>query len=317
MTGLVLLALTASCRRQPVYRVADGVVWHTSYHIVYESDRDLSGDIVSAMNRVERSLSPFLEQSVISCVNRGETDLVDSLIWRVWQVSEKVNRLSGGRFDPTVAPLVKLWGFGGEEVIDAPSQRRIDSCLVSVGFGECRLNGLVVEKKTAATWFNFSAVTKGFGVDEVSRALVAGGVENFLVEIGGEVFAQGTSQRGEMWRVSVDVPDSAVSPGDSAMFVLSLDGQGVATSGNYRNFHDFNGRRAGHTVSPLTGYPVKSDILSATVMAPCCMEADALATALMAMPLEEGMDMVRALGRSYRAIVIVDCDGSMKVVDTQ
>lgn len=310
----VAVIVASSCSRAPVYKVAEGVVWHTSYRIVYQSDTDLSDVIIAAMDSVEQSLSPFLASSVISRVNNGQSSRVDSLVSQVWGVARRVWSLSGGMFDPTVAPLVRLWGFGGEEVDSPPSRSAIDSCLMSVGFGDCRLDGLSVVKKSPVTSFNFSAVTKGFGVDRVAMALEGRGVADYLVEIGGEVRARGVNTRGEKWRISVDVPDSSITPGEASLCVIEPGDCGVATSGNYRNYRDFNGRRAGHTISPVSGLPVDSEVLSATVVAPSCAEADALATALMAMPLSDGIAMMESLGSSYQALIVVDRGSGMEVI---
>lgn len=277
--------------------MAEGAVWNTTYHITYRSDRDLHDSIMAVMKQVESSLSPFAESSVISRINRGEDVAADSLLRRVFLTSQAVNRASSGAFDPTVAPLVNLWGFGYRNTGIEPTQAAIDSLLATVGIAECSLtaDGRIV-RKTPATEFNFSAITKGYGCDLVGEMLRRNGVGDYLVEIGGEIALSGLSPRGKAWRVMVDAPvacDTAVV--HERMAVIEPNAPGVATSGNYRNFKTTPDGKIWHTVSPVTGRPAETDILSATVIAPSCMEADAYATSCMAMLAPEALRMIERI----------------------
>ncbi|MDE7135799.1 MAG: FAD:protein FMN transferase, partial [Muribaculaceae bacterium] len=278
IAGLLCLV---GCTGSKEYRADSGMVWNTFYHITYEADEDLSSDILSALDRVEASLSPFKQNSVISLINRGDTLATDSLVERILLVSQRINRLSGGAFDPTVAPLVNLWGFGYENGSGEPTIEQLDSCKELVGIADCRIENGMMVKKAPGTQFNFSAITKGFGSDEVGRALEERGCENYMVEIGGEIALKGVNSHGGKWRIQIDAPiDDKVT--SERLTVVELSDCGIATSGNYRNYRESDSGRVGHTISPSTGRPVVTEVLSATVIAPSCMEADALATACMA-----------------------------------
>lgn len=289
------VALISSCRG-PEYRTARGGVWNTLYNITYQSDRDLDDSIMAVMRRVEMSLSPFAGESLISRINRGDTVVADSLVTWVFLESKLVNALSDGAFDPTVAPLVNLWGFGYKPGDPEPSQQKIDSLLALVGIDSCRLEGDMIVKKHPLTEFNFSAITKGYGCDLVGEMLSRNGVANYLVEIGGEIAARGVSQRGRKWRVGIDAPSEENGvPRHDRLTTIEITDCGVATSGNYRNWRETGQGKAWHTISPTTGRPALTDLLSATVIAPTCMLADALATACMAMNEREALEMIEGL----------------------
>lgn len=292
---------------------AQGAVWNTTYSITYRADRDLADSISAVFREVEMSLSPFNPASRISLINRGESMQTDSLIARVFGISQRVCSLSGGNFDPTVSPLVNLWGFGysrrpADGKAPAPTQAEIDSALRLVGIADCLIVNGLMEKKAPGTTFNFSAVTKGYGCDLIGAMLTRNGCEDYMVEIGGEMALRGHNPRGTDWQVQIDAPVEGAATHE-AMRVVALTDCGVATSGNYRNFRvDSLGRHLGHTISPRDGRPYATDILSATVVAPTCAEADALATACMASPEADAVAMLKGMGDVRALLVVADGD---------
>lgn len=295
LASVALMALLFSgCQARKV-RQCDGAVWNTTYHIVYDSDKDMSDSIRKVMRDVELSLSPFNDASLITAINRNESKAVDPMITEVFEASLKVNAMSAGAFDPTVAPLINLWGFGYKSGDAAEvGQSSIDSVMMTVGIADCRISGGTMVKKHPATEFNFSAITKGYGCDRVADMLAASGSSDIMVEIGGEIALRGKNPKGHPWRIQIDAPvvsnDSVVH---DRLSVIEVTDCGVATSGNYRNYHTApDGRMYGHTISPVTGRPAEADILSATVIAPSCMLADALATACMAMNRADALAMI-------------------------
>lgn len=307
LTFLATLLLT-SCNQRAGYRTVEGSVWHTTYRITYRADRPLDDSIAAALMRVENSLSVFNDESLVSLVNISDSRKIgaDSLFMRVMTMSRRVNALSRGAFDPTVEPLVNLWGFGRDGEGAAPSEAGIAAVLESVGIQDCFVDtdGRIV-KKTNATHFDFSAIAKGLGCDAVGEALRRGGATDYMVEIGGEIALAGTNPRGEPWHIMIDAPvESRDSVVHSELTTVVLTDCGVATSGNYRNYRDLDGRRVGHTLSPLTGRPVETATLSATVIAPTAMEADALATACMAMPAADAMAMIDSLPGTEAMLVV-------------
>ena len=299
---------------------AEGVVWNTTYHIVYEGAENLNDSVSAIFRQVEMSLSVFNRSSLVSRINRNETDSADALIARVMDVSMQVGRLSGGRFDPTVSPLVNLWGFGytrrpAGDAAPQPTQSEIDSALSAVGIGECRLSHGRVQKKSPATTFNFSAVAKGFGCDLVGDMLRRNGCRNYMVEIGGEMVLSGHNRSRRPWRVQIDAPVAdEVSPATGGMRVVELTDCAVATSGNYRNFRvDSLGHRLGHTISAVDGRPYSSAIVSATVVAPTCALADALATACMASTESQAVEMLGQIADVRGLLCVAEGDSLRQV----
>ncbi len=304
-----LALILSSCRREE-YRTLEGAVWGTVYHITYRADRDLSDSVTAMMRRVELSLSMFDPASTVSRINRGETSEADSMFADVYALSARVNRLSGGFFDPTVAPLVDLWGFGRKgRDFAVPSQAAIDSVMTYVGFAHTAMHGRQVVKDDPRVEFDFSAIAKGYGVDRVAEALRRAGATDYMVEIGGEVVAAGLNPRGKDWRIALDAP-LPTAPGDSIFDVIQLRNQAVATSGNYRNYHDISPDSVfGHTINPLDGQAARRMSLSATVIAPTCALADALATACMMLPPERALALADSLPDVRIIIVSLGPDG--------
>ena len=289
-----LLGSIWGCTTSKPYHRTEGVVWNTTYHITYSSNVALDDSIQAVLHEVDMSLSTFNDSSLVSLINRGETDMTDTLFRRVFIESQYVNRASGGTFDPTVAPLVELWGFGKDKDAEEPSVAAVDSALRLVGIDSCYLTAdRRVVKKSPATTFNFSAIAKGYGCDLMGKMFRRNGVNDFMVEIGGEILVSGVSARGSKWRVMIDAPipsnDSVIHDG---MAVIEIDSCGVATSGNYRNYKKIKNFTVGHSISPVTGQPVQTDLLSVTIVAPECITADAFATACMLLPLDSAKAVI-------------------------
>lgn len=313
----VVMLLAVSCRREAPWRLAEGAVWHTTYRITYQAPVALDDSIMAVMDSVERDLSPFLPSSLISMVNRGVTDSVSPMIAEVFAVARRVNAASGGRFDPTVSPLVNLWGFGydkgareriesaGKEGGFVVPQEQIDSALLLVGLDGCRVEQGRIFRKHPATTFNFSAVTKGYGCDRVAAMLRRNGASSYMVEIGGEIAVAGSNPKGRPWHVQIDAPTSET--GHDRLMVVTLPSGGMATSGNYRNFHTTaRYGRVGHTIDPRTGMPLQTDVASATVIAPTAAEADAWATAAMASVSDSALAMIARADSVECLLVVTD-----------
>lgn len=303
---LSVIALLTSCAGgRSNYRRASGSVWATTYNIIYNSSVDLTDSILSRMKMVEKSLSPFDSTSLITHVNRSADPVgVDSMVEKIFLASQRINRLSDGMFDPTVAPLVNLWGFGYRNGTEegAPSDSAIASALLLVGIDRCRIENNTIVKVHPATEFNFSAITKGFACDVIGEMFRSNGVEDYMIEIGGEIALGGVNPDGQSWNIQIDAPEDGAS--HNALTVVQLTDCGIATSGNYRNYRETSSGRSWHTIDPRTGHPAQTETLSATVIAPTCMEADALATACMAMPSDSALAMIRAYPAA-RALLIL------------
>ena len=208
---------------------------------------------------------------------------------QVLETSKVVFDKSGGAFDPTVGQLINAWGFGAEGFI-APDSSQVDSLLQYVGFTKISFDENGVERIVPGIKLNFSAIAKGQAIDVVGDYLSAQGIEHYLVEIGGEVRTMGKNKDENLWTIGIEVPDENRLGG--IFDAVLLDNQGMATSGNYRQFRMVNGRKVAHTIDPETGFPKMQTLLSATVLAPNCMLADAYATACMVLGLEEAKTMI-------------------------
>ncbi|MDR0544001.1 MAG: FAD:protein FMN transferase [Odoribacteraceae bacterium] len=306
-----LLILLAGCN-EPPYRFHGGAVFGTSYRVKYASPVDLRDSIVAALARVDSSLSLFNERSLLARFNRGEEIPPDSLLSRVIRAALLAHDRTGGAFDVTVAPLVNAWGFG-PEAPRVPSPRQVDSLLQFVGSKRIALRDGRLVREREEVRVDAGAIAKGLGVDEVASALERQGVEHYLVEVGGEVRVRGHSDARDCWWIGVLDPLETERDGRQVTRLIIAANRGsLATSGNYRNFRERDGQRYGHTIDPRTGYPVQRDLLSASVFAGTCMEADAYATAFMVMGFEESRRLVEESPRLEACLLYLDSEGALQ-----
>ncbi len=276
------------------YQYDEGFIFGTLYHITYKRDASLAGEIRQCLLRFDASLSPFNDTSVISRVNRNEPVMTDRWFERVFHASQSIYRHTGGAFDPTVSPLINAWGFGFKSG-HIPDSCQVDSLLAHVGMDKLSLVDHRVVKSDTCVTLNFSAIAKGYACDVIGELLVERGVTDFMVEIGGEIVARGYNPEGKPWRVGVNRPTIADGEAGNIEQILPITDAALATSGNYRNYRIVDGRRIAHTIDPVTGYPVQHTLLSATVVAPDCMTADAYATAFMVLGLERSRALLDSL----------------------
>lgn len=302
MAALASLAfIFTSCRRDAAYTRTEGMIWNTSYHITFKGAPELEDSILAVLDGVGKSLNVFDENSLISKINRADSMETDAHFRSVYKGSARLHDASGGMFDPTLSPLITAWGFGKGHEVTADTAA-VDSILKFVGFGKTRLRGDSIIKGDRRIQFNFSAIAKGYGCDCVATMLERNGVKDYLVEIGGEIAVGGKGPGKDGWLISVDKPIESEGVIHDSGAVVRMKSGGMATSGNYRNFHRAAGKSFGHTISPVTGRPVATDVISATVVAPSSMEADAAATVCMAVGSAESERLLKKLG--YDAMLI-------------
>ena len=274
---------------KPTYRTQQGKIFGTLYTITYEHNEDIQSLIIDALQAVDASLSPFNKKSIISHVNNNECLFVDTLFTEVFRNAEIIYAESHGAFDPTVAPLVNAWGFGFKQSSDITAST-IDSLQSLVGLHHVTLNNGLITKNDPRIMLDFSAIAKGYGSDCVARVLDSCGIQNYMVEIGGEIVIKGLNKNGNPWGIGINKPiDDSLSTNQELQTVLRLTDCAIATSGNYRNYYYKDGIKYAHTIDPRTGYPVQHSLLSATVIADNCMRADALATAFMVLGVDSAM----------------------------
>lgn len=282
----------ALCGCNEEYRKAEGMVWNTTFHVTYRNSHDLTDSIYSTLSEVGSSLNVFDDSSLISKANKRDTTIINDDFKRVYDMSVEINRESGGAFDPTLGPLIDAWGFGrGHHATSDTLQ--IDSLLGITGIARTRIEGNILIKQNPHIRFNFSAIAKGYGCDRIAEMLERNGSTDFIVEIGGEIRCSGKNPTEEKWRVSIDKPIVTDSIRHDSQCVISVTDAGIATSGNYRNFHKNGNAVYGHTISSSTGRPIQTDVVSVTVVSSTAMEADALATAMMAMGSNKSMALAK------------------------
>lgn len=320
---LLLLLFISHISSKEVYQSDSGKIFGTEYHITYLSKINFKQEIKAELEAFDASVSMFNDTSVISKVNRNETVLLDEYFLSVFRKAQQVSQQTGGAFDVTVAPLVNAWGFGRKQqsTIDI-DKRVVDSLLSFVGYRKVYLHNGRILKADSRTQLDFSAIAKGYGVDVVAHLLERRGVYDYMIEIGGEIVARGKSpkqddQEDRLWRVGIAKPkDDSLSINPSLQKVFQLTNKGMATSGNYRKYYYKNGQKRSHTINPITGYPIRHSLLSATVIATDCMTADAYATAFMVM----GLDKAKAFVDNHPDIdayfIYTDRQGKLKELST-
>lgn len=283
-----------------------GTVFGTTYHTSYQYGEDLEEEILQSLKAVDNSLSMFNENSTVSKINRNESEETDELFRNVFELAQRVSKETDGQFDVTVAPLVNAWGFGFKND-QTPDSAQVDSLLELIGYDKVTLVDEKLKKKDDRIIMDFSAIAKGFGCDEVARMFREKGIENFMVEIGGEVVTGGTNSKGLAWKIGINKPenDSTLLSNDIEK-VIQLSNCALATSGNYRNFYYKGDKKIAHTINPSTGYPIQQDILSSTVLAPSCAEADAFATSFMVMGREKAMQILERNSQIMAFFIYMD-----------
>jgi thiamine biosynthesis lipoprotein len=316
----IILLISAGVEAQQEY-LAEGRTMGTTYHITVVSDSSqgvggLKEKIDARLDEINRVFSTHIKDSEISRFNAwskvGEKFQVSADFMKVMRVGRRIYQLSEGAWDGTVNPLVNLWGFGPtRKEIRMPPAADIKALLPEVGFDHIEIkepNFLV--KNLASVTLDLNSIAKGFAVDEVAKLIAAAGFQNYLVEIGGEVYAAGVRRDGGKWRVGINMPrkDAAIN---AVYKVVSISNQAFATSGDYRNFIVINGVRYSHVINPRTGYPVSNGVVSVSILADDCTLADGLATAVMVMGAEKGIDLVNRLQDVECIIVVQKADGSL------
>ena len=290
-----------------------GSVFGTFYSITYQCDNDLQKEIEAELKKVDQALSMFNQESIISKVNRNEKVELNEMFLQVITLAQKVSQDTDGAFDITVAPLVNAWGFGFKTG-DKPSGTSIDSLMSTVGYKKISLKGRQLFKENKNTMLDCSAIAKGYGSDVVAAFLKKRGIDNFMVEIGGEVVTQGISEKRVPWRIGVTKPtDDSLSVDNELQTVLNVTNKAMATSGNYRNFYYKDGKKYAHTIDPKTGYPVQHSLLSATVLADNCATADAYATSFMVMGIEKAKGVLERHPELMAYFIYTDESGNLAV----
>ncbi len=295
----------------------NGETMGTYYNIIYlhPEGSNYKPAVDSLLVEWNKSLSTYISDSEISQFNRNESFIFNSpYFYPVLIKSKQVYEDTNGAFDPTVMPLVNAWGFGPEEN-EMPDSSRIKELKKLVGFNKILFDSKEVKKSMPGISLDFSAIAKGYGVDVVGKLLESKGIENFLVDIGGEISVKGLNDRGTPWTTGIEDPSVDVFD-RKIKAVIEVTDKSIATSGNYRNFYVKDGKKYAHTISPYTGYPVEHSMLSATVIASDCMTADAYATAFMVLGIEEAVPIINDHPEMDAYFIFSDNEGTINTFMT-
>ena len=286
---LILLFVVScfSCEKETKNTHVVGEAFGTTFSIKYEAKNtpDFQNQFDSLFHVINKSMSTYMEDSNISRINRNEDSIVDAHFIKVFEASKEIYNETEGAFDPTIGSLVNAWDFGPEGKIVNLDSLKIDSLMLFVGLDKVTLNSNKIVKPKG-TFMDFNAIAKGYGVDVVGEFLENNGIQNYLVEIGGEIRARGINiEKHQIWKVGVETPHFDGT--QSILKAISLSDAAMATSGTYRKFKvDESGKRYSHIIDTKTGYPSTTNLLSISVIAPNCMIADGYATAFKTMGLE-------------------------------
>lgn len=310
---VAIAVLLVGCGEAPTVTRLQGRALGTNYNItvVGSLPEEFSGRLEGLYTEVNESMSIFSKSSLLSRINRSECDSVDHHITRCVEMARRVSTISDGAYDITIGPLVEALGFAAEE---ADYKVNVDSLLEFVGYQKVTIVDGRVVKADPRVSIDLNSIAKGYTVDLVAELIEEYGHRNYLVDIGGEIRCSGTNPRGELWSIGVETPfeGNYSTSGEYLTSIVRISGVGMATSGNYRNFRtDAEGNKYTHIIDPRTGENTISSLLSATVVAQSCMQADAYATMFMALGLERSREVAQREG--IAALFIYDEDGTMRV----
>jgi thiamine biosynthesis lipoprotein len=309
LSSLLVILILFGCSNKPDIIEITGSKMGTTYSITVVADQlppdDLSQQIDRLLSKVDNSMSTYKDESEISRFNRlsvGETIEISSEFAEVIRISQSVWHQSNGAFDPTIGPLVDLWGFGPvDREQQIPSTESIEQVLTTIGFESIVLQGLTLSKLRPVA-LDLSAVAKGYAVDLVANYLEMLALPDYLVEIGGELRVSGANPEGIPWRIALEQPQlfAAVDK------VIELTDIAIATSGDYRNYFEKGGVRYSHTIDPRNGMPIRHQLASVTVITESCAEADAWATAFSVLGADESAELANKLGLAAYMLVRED-----------
>ena len=332
-TGLLLLGVAFFLLYQrPIPVEFSGSTMGTRYQVKISGlprkidQTTIEEQTFSTLDRIDRLMSTYKTGSDVSRFNRAQIHqkvFIDVETLQVIQLSRSIYEITNGAFDITVAPIVRLWGFGPDIKEDQlPGAADIKNALNKVGFDKILIDeNPPALTKNSEVEIDLSAIAKGYGVDQVAKLLDQHGIEHYLIEVGGEIRVKGTNKDGQYWRIGIETPSLIRSGAQQA---VAINNASVATSGDYRNFFQVSGKRYSHTINPATGMPVRHDLASTTLITDSCAEADAYATAISVMGPEEGYQFAKKMnltayflvreGDDYRKVMTA---GFRKLIENQ
>ncbi len=316
LSFIIVLFTAVSCSK-PEPLLLQGRTMGTTYSIKIadrldgsQTAENIQRDIDSLLKEINRQMSTYIPASEISRFNSSQSTepfKVSKDFIKVLSLSMDIYKESGGAFDVTIGPLVNLWGFGKNGTrSEPPAKEQVTRMLSTMGTKHLQiLGGPMIVKSIPSIELDFGAIAKGYGVDAAGGLLLANGFKNFMIEIGGEVVVKGT-KAGEKWKIGIDRPAAGAQPGQNLQAILNIEDIAAATSGDYRNYFMHGDSLYSHEIDPRNGRPIQNGAASVTVLAPSCMLADAMATAIMVMGKEDGLKWVESKPGIEAMIIVHD-----------
>lgn len=301
---LFTVLMVSGCKKTtedwPVIR---GETMGTSYSVTYQAEgnrvvrKRLKDQIENILKDINQKMSTYIDDSELSLLNQISMQfpvVISEELFYVINSAQSISELTGGAFDVTIGPLVNLWGFGPVQGNKVPTENDISFVMEQVGYEKLILDetSSTISKTTDMMYIDLSAIAKGYAVDRIAMHLDMLNINNYLVDIGGDMLGKGKNKNEQAWQIGVEKPDPYAR---DVQTIVSLDNMGMATSGDYRNYFEQDGVRYSHTLDPTTGKPVMHNLASVTVLHAQCMQADALATALLVMGADAGMVLAEKL----------------------
>ncbi len=313
---ILITVILSSCANTPSkYIYNKGFIYGTLYSITYESPegKDFQEEITEKFKEFTMIFSTYEKESTISKINHNIAVQPEPEFITCLNRAMEISQITNGAFDITAGPMVNAWGFGPEKK-KSMTQEIVDSLIEITGYAKIHfVNGEIV-KDNPNMKLDMSAISKGYTCDLLANFLVEKGCKNYMVEIGGEVAAKGKNERGKTWSIGISKPDEDLMVSNTKLeAVVKLPEHALATSGNYRNFYEEDGKKYAHTIDPKTGYPVQHSLLSATVLANDCMTADALATAFMVIGVETSIELARSIPGIEIFFIYADEQGNHQI----
>lgn len=328
-----LLISSISCKPGPAevtYKKITGLTMGTYYQVTCTTNdaQSIKTQIESLLQEVNDGMNHYLPNSLITQFNNSEngetfnfSEIEARHFYKNIEASQQVVKETSNHFDPTVGPLVNYWKFGpdGKYNLTTIDSTKVDSLMEIVGFNRITLNKkdtvFSIDKSDPRVALDFSAIAKGYGVDAIAELLESKGIKNYYIDIGGENRVAGMNNKDIPWVLAINTPKEDAGIKDWSK-VISITDKAIATSGNYRNVYEIDGIKVSHTINPFTGYPERSNLLSATIIHDECMYADAYATACMVMGLEKAQQFVNTHPEVSYLFLYSDVDGEIQSVDS-
>lgn len=315
---LLFVALSCSQSTKQLKEVSfQGAAQGTYYMVKYYDveGRNLQVEVDSILNVFDQSLSLWVPNSIISKVNRNEDTKLDTYFIDNYNLAQKVANETNGAFDCTLGPLIEAWGFGFRQKMKL-TQEKVDSIKAFTGHDKVHLEDQYLIKADERMEINFNAIAQGYSVDLLGAFLSSAGIDNFIIDVGGEVLTKGLKPEQKKWVVGIQKPTEESDGEIEAQVTVELTDMAFVTSGSYRKYYEENGKRFSHMIDPKTGYPVTHSLLSVTVLAKTCAEADAYATAFMVMGFEKAIAFVNGRPDLEAFFIYANENGEMQNFST-